>query len=282
MNKSETFNRRQFLRMMSGSLAGLFTASIIPSVHHELVINKVQESSRTKPDDPVSTWTPTPGPQASLPAISQEEIQFLATHELIRGDTSRKVVMMSYDDVMDNVRLTHLLDVYQEYSVKTTFFIIGKDLDTCKETLPRIISDGHDLGCHGWSHDAPLTSLSDKDLDLQFGQYLYKIHEYLPDYRVHYFRAPFGARNQRVRDIGASWGMRHVLWSLESGGQDKQTYHNVIDRVTPGEIVLSHETRYFDVNDADVIVRELVRKGYSLENMTTGMAKQDQWNGPQG
>jgi peptidoglycan/xylan/chitin deacetylase (PgdA/CDA1 family) len=278
MNKSETINRRQFLRLMSGSLAGAFTASIIPSVNHGLVINKVQESSRSKLAAPISTWTPTPGPQASLPGIPKEEIQFLATHELIRGDSSRNVILMSYDDVMDNVRLTHLLDVYQEYSVKTTFFIIGKDLDSCKETLPRIIADGHDLGCHGWSHDSPMTSLSNEDLDLQFGQYLYKLHTYLPDYRVRYFRAPFGDRNQRVRDVAASWGMRHVLWSLESGGQDTSTYHNVIDRVTPGAIVLSHETRYFDINDADVIVRELIRREYSIENMTTGMAKIDQWN----
>ncbi len=119
--------------------------------------------------------------------------------------------------------------------------------------------------------------MSDQGIHSQFQSFLQKTAEILPEYRVRYFRAPYGERNQRVRDIAAQWGLQHVLWSLESGGQDTTTYHNVVDRLQPGEIILSHETRFFDVNDADVIVRELIRKGYSLENLSTGMSPIDRW-----
>ncbi|MBA4420214.1 MAG: hypothetical protein C0391_03615 [Anaerolinea sp.] len=226
--------------------------------------------------------TPTVVP-APRPVIPEDEQRFLASHELIEGDTTRKVVMMTYDDILDDERLAHLLDVYREYSLKCSFFFIGIDLESCRATLPRLIAEGHDLGCHGWIHDSAYTSLTDQNIHEQFGKFFTKVAEILPGYRVRYFRAPYGDRNHRIRDLAAGWGMQHVLWSLESGGSYENegsplvTTHNVIDRVKNGSIVLSHANRRFDVSEADVIVRELVRKGYSLENLTTGMHPNDKW-----
>lgn len=277
MNKSEQMNRRQFLNNLSRTFLCASTAVIIPSLQSKGIWKFVQDSSRSSLTETDTMWTPTPIPSAEYPGLSTDEIKFIADHELIHGDTTRKVAMITYDDARTNDRLNHLMDVYRENGVKMTVFIIGTDMDTCKEALPRLIAEGHDLGCHGWTHDSPMTSLRDQDLDAQFGKFQYKLETIIPGYRIRFFRAPFGDRNQRVRDVAARWGMQHVLWSLESGGQDKQTYHNVIDRLQPGEIILSHETRYFDVNDADVIVRELIRKGYSLENLRTGMASSDRW-----
>jgi hypothetical protein len=73
--------------------------------------------------------------------------------------------------------------------------------------------------------------------------------------------------------------MQHVLWSLESGGMDKLTVHNVVDRIQNGSIVLSHASRQFDVSEADVIVKELIRKGYNLETISSGMDPADKWVG---
>ena len=278
MKFNQHLNRRQFIRSAGQSLLGAAAAFILPSLHVRGIPVDVQDSSPGRNISTNPLPTPTPLPLASPPVTTPAEIEFLANHELIRGDTNRKTAMLTYDDARSNEGLSHLLDVFRENGVKTTIFIIGKDLESCKETLPRIIQEGHDLGCHGWSHDSPMTSLSDAALDLQFGQYLHKVNEIVPGYRMRFFRAPFGDRNPRVRIAAARWGLQHVLWSLESGGQDKQTYHNVVDRIQPGEIVLSHETRYFDVNDADVIVRELIRKGYTLESLSMGMSPADRWN----
>jgi peptidoglycan-N-acetylglucosamine deacetylase len=258
-------------------MLGAVTAVIIPSLNNRGIPYPVQDSSPSFPSPRKDVWTPTPPPSLPQPSIPADEQAFLAGHDLIHGDTARNVVMITYDDAKDSARVNHILDVYREYGMHTTFFIIGTDLDACKESLPRIIAEGHDLGCHGWDHLSPMTSLADNAINHQFGEYLYKVNQYLPDYQVKFFRAPFGDRNDRVRALAAGWGMQHVLWSLESGGEDKSTYHNVVDRVQPGDIVLSHAFRYFDVNDAEVIVRELIRKGYNLESLSTGTAPADQW-----
>lgn len=254
---------------------GAAALGMLPSYHQESQLLLVQDSSPERSLQ-INGEQNSPNP-AILPVdISQAEIDFLASHELIRGDSSRQVAMLTYDDARNIERIRHLLDVYRENGAKMTLFIIGTDLDSCKEILPELVAQGHELACHGWTHET-LTSMSDQGIHSQFQSFLQKTAEILPEYRVRYFRAPYGERNQRVRDIAAQWGLQHVLWSLESGGQDTTTYHNVVDRLQPGEIILSHETRFFDVNDADVIVRELIRKGYNLENLSTGISPTDRW-----
>jgi len=262
----EILSRREFFQLLAG--AGLAAGTSL------LVHRGAQAASPTT--DLYANPTPTIEP-AAMPAIPMEEQAFLASHELKTGDTSRPVILMSYDDILDPMRLSHLLDVYLEHSVHCTFFFIGVDLATSADVLPRLIAEGHDLGCHGWVHDSAFTTLSDDSIHLQFARFFTQVEKYLPGYKVRYFRAPYGDRNQHVRDLAAMWGMQHVLWSLESGGLDLLTEHYVVDRAGNGDIVLSHAHRPFDVSEADVIVRELVRKGFHLENLTDGMSPADRW-----
>lgn len=268
---NNTISRRRFMNILGASMASFsFGMAIHPLEGTDPSLSLMQDLSRINADEGLF-------PAPMLPGISPAEVEFLASHELIYGDTNRKVVIMSYDDVLDNERLSHLLDVYLEHGVKCSFFIIGIDLENCKETLPRLVAEGHDLGCHGWIHDSPFTSLTDQNIHDQLGKFVATVNVLLPGHRVRYFRAPYGDRNQRVRDLAAAWGMQHILWSLESGGLDKTTVHYVVDRVQNGSIVLSHAHRPFDVSEADVIVKELLRKDYNLETITTGMDPKDRW-----
>lgn len=259
-------------------LSAGFAATIIPSMGNAISSQLMQEARLTGQSEGAVKWTPTPAPTLPAPQISAAEMSFLAAHEIKAGSTANNSILMTYDDILDDERLNHLLDVYREHGVKTSFFIIGIDLQNCSKSLPRILEEGHDIGCHGWVHDAPLTQLSDAAIAEQFGRFFYQMDLILPGYRVRYFRAPFGDRNQRVRDIGAAYGLQHVMWTLESGGLERSTYQNVINRVKPGDIVLSHAHRYYDVTDADSIVRELVRRGYNLQSVTSGMAEADRWS----
>jgi peptidoglycan-N-acetylglucosamine deacetylase len=267
---NNTINRRKFIKLISGSLATLSIGAAIAPVNGLYPSSRaVQVADRTNPANSIS-------PNVLQPHLTAAQIDFLAAHELKTGDLTRKVAMMTYDDVFHNDKLSHLLDVYLEHGIKCTFFIIGVNLEDCKATLPRVINEGHELGCHGWIHN-PFTSLSDVSINGQFNAFFTKVEEIIPGYRVKYFRAPYGDRDMRVRKLAATWGMQHVLWSLESGGLDKNTVHNVVDRMQNGSIVLSHASRQYDVSEADVIVKELTRKGFNMETISSGMDPVDKW-----
>lgn len=46
-----------------------------------------------------------------------------------------------------------LLDIIAEYGVRGTFFILGPVAQQYPDLIRRIADEGHELGCHGWSHD---------------------------------------------------------------------------------------------------------------------------------
>jgi polysaccharide deacetylase family protein (PEP-CTERM system associated) len=46
-----------------------------------------------------------------------------------------------------------LLDVMAEFEVRGTFFILGPVARDYPNLIRRITNEGHELGCHGWSHD---------------------------------------------------------------------------------------------------------------------------------
>lgn len=46
-----------------------------------------------------------------------------------------------------------LLDILAEHGVRATFFLLGPVVQRHPELARRIAAAGHDLGCHGWSHE---------------------------------------------------------------------------------------------------------------------------------
>jgi polysaccharide deacetylase family protein (PEP-CTERM system associated) len=49
--------------------------------------------------------------------------------------------------------LNRLLDVMGEQGAKGTFFILGPLVQSHPHEMRRIADEGHEIGCHGWSHD---------------------------------------------------------------------------------------------------------------------------------
>lgn len=46
-----------------------------------------------------------------------------------------------------------LLDVLDEFGVSATFFLLGPLVEEHPNLVRRIAERGHEIGCHGWSHD---------------------------------------------------------------------------------------------------------------------------------
>jgi peptidoglycan-N-acetylglucosamine deacetylase len=50
------------------------------------------------------------------------------------------------------VGLPKLLDLFEKEGVKATFFVTGKMAEQYPDMVRRILKDGHELGCHGYTH----------------------------------------------------------------------------------------------------------------------------------
>lgn len=218
---------------------------------------------------PTETATVMPTPEQQI--ISQEEVEFLASHELNTGDRSRKVVMMTYDDGGDPASIERIMNAVEIYDGKVTFFVTGEWLEKNPDVAREIVARGHLLECHGWDH-SEMTALSDAEVRKQIADFLAVSEEILPGYEVKYIRFPFGSRNDRVRKLAAEAGLQSVMWSGESGGVVPDTYSHVVDRVYPGQIVLSHSTRPYDITLVEKIMKTLAEQGYKFETVDEGKA----------
>jgi peptidoglycan/xylan/chitin deacetylase (PgdA/CDA1 family) len=210
---------------------------------------------------------------------------FLPAHEVRRGDVSRRVILMTYDDFTveaadyGKANFEKILSAYRDLKCKTTFFLPGGYDSTdsvykIAPTIERIVSEGHALGCHGLIHQ-PLTTFPDWEIWRQVAIWIDTMKIIIPGYTARWFRAPYGDVNDRVRSIFAEFGMQSVLWSVESNGIVPETLSKVVDVVKPGDIVLSHSARPYDASLARPILEKLLEKNFSVESLDTGLAPGD-------
>lgn len=60
-------------------------------------------------------------------------------------------VYLTFDDG-PSIYTDEILDILDRYDIKATFFVVGKESDSAKEALSRIVEEGHTLGMHSYSH----------------------------------------------------------------------------------------------------------------------------------
>lgn len=65
--------------------------------------------------------------------------------------TAAHRVYLTFDDG-PSIYTQDILDILDSYNVKATFFVVGKETDSAKEAMRRIVEDGHTLGMHSYSH----------------------------------------------------------------------------------------------------------------------------------
>lgn len=60
-------------------------------------------------------------------------------------------VYLTFDDG-PSIYTQDILDILDEYGVKATFFILGKENDSAREAMKRIAEEGHTLAMHSYTH----------------------------------------------------------------------------------------------------------------------------------
>ena len=233
-------------------------------------------TSTPRPTSTPRAPTPTFSPDQLPDLVNQDEMDFLANHEVREGDTSRPVVMMTYDDNAKYAQVRVILDAYNKHDVKATFFFIGEKIPLSAKAVRAIVDEGHLLGCHGYTH-LDLQVLNDDQVNRQFERMFEATHEVVPGYRLRFIRFPYGngQNDPRLLKIAASWGLQHVYWTTGSGGLDRNTHDTVLRNASNGAIVLSHMYRMYDIEQAEDIIVSLLDKGFSIETVETGRKSED-------
>lgn len=154
-----------------------------------------------------------------------------------------RTMVLTFDDGPDPRYTPSILKTLREYDVPAMFFVCGKTAAAAKHLLAEMADDGHVVGNHTWTHPL-LTELRRPRIRSEIERTCDVIEDAYGA-RPQWFRAPYGAWNRSVFQIGADLGMEPVAWTVDSLDWTTPGTGAVVRRVehgaAPGVIVLSHD-----------------------------------------
>jgi peptidoglycan/xylan/chitin deacetylase (PgdA/CDA1 family) len=180
-----------------------------------------------------------------------------------------RTMVLTFDDGPDPRYTPDILDTLAEYDVRAMFFVCGEMVVDNKELLARMAEEGHIVGNHTWSHPL-LPRLKRRQIRSQMERTCDVIEEAYGE-RPLWFRAPYGAWNRAVFQLGAELGMEPLAWTVDSLDWTTPGIRTIVGRVengaAPGVVVLSHDAggdRTQSVRALRAYLPHLLDSGYHI------------------
>lgn len=192
--------------------------------------------------------------------------------------TTRPVVALTFDDGPHPEYTPKLLDILRHHGVRATFYVIGRNVETHPDIARRIVSEGHEIANHSWSHPS-LTSLSAARLRQEV-ESTSAIIEKVTGRRPTNIRPPYGAINERVRQILFNeHGLDVIMWSVDPLDWKRPgasvVAQRLVEGAAPGGILLAHDIHPGTIEAMPETITRLKAKGYGFATVSQLLALQD-------
>ena len=180
-------------------------------------------------------------------------------------DRDDGAVAISFDASWGGDKTMKLLDILDEYGVKTTFFLVDIWVKSYPELVKEIAARGHEIGNHSTTHPhmSQLTAAQiTEELATQAGHV-----EELTGTRPTLFRPPYGDYNDRLVLTARDQGYEVIQWSVDSQDWKNKGVQDVINRAQKaqsGDIVLFHNDAEFTVDALPSILSDYAARGLHI------------------
>lgn len=138
-----------------------------------------------------------------------------------------------------------MLEIFDSYGVKTTFFIGGQWAEKEPEMLEKIYSKGHEIASHGYLHKEHEYLSYDQNYDEIKANH--GIIKSLIGVDMNLFAPPSGSFNKSTIKASNDLGYKTIMWSKDTIDWRDQDTNLIFTRATNGvkggELVLMHPTK---------------------------------------
>lgn len=185
-------------------------------------------------------------------------------------DPEKPMVAITFDDGPSGKYGPQILDVLENNGARASFFVLGELIEGNSANLKRAVDMGCEIGNHSYDHPS-ISKLSAEEIKSQYSKTneLIKKATGNPAALV---RTPGGAVNKTIRAaVGApiiSWSLDTVDWKSRNTDAIVKI---VLDNVRDGDIILLHEIYKTTAEAVEIIVPELIKKGYQLVTVSEMM-----------
>jgi len=236
--------------------------------------------------------------------ISEEFYEKLPSTYVIRrfGATTKKKLVLTFDDGPDPEYTRQILDTLAFYKVPATFFVVGYQAENNIPLIKRIFNEGHEIGNHTFTHtDMSTVSAERAAIEMDATRLLI---ECITGHTTILFRAPFNADSEpgkfeELEPIALSRKKNYITvgesidpedWQIPINETRNDTifdrvvriYQNKINTGNPedtsiaGSIILLHDAggnRQNTVMATGKIIRYFRDQGYSFTTVADLLGK---------
>jgi peptidoglycan/xylan/chitin deacetylase (PgdA/CDA1 family) len=199
-----------------------------------------------------------------------------------QAKTPEKMVALTFDDGPNEPYTSQILDLLEQYDVKATFFVVGKNVELYPDTAKRIADEGHVLGNHTYKHNANHALIDDGGAEIKRAQVAIRT---VSGVEPHLYRPPHGKKSPWEAEYLKEQNLVEVTWSVQANEAHRELVfdkpvpeevaNDILKQVKPGKIILMHDgygTNHNDVKSdksltvkaLPLIIEELQSQGYSF------------------
>jgi peptidoglycan-N-acetylglucosamine deacetylase len=182
---------------------------------------------------------------------------------------TKKRIAITFDDG-PNAFTESVLDVLKQHDVKAAFFCIGKHIEQYPNTFKRIVSEGHIVGNHSYSH-APLFDFYRQERIQREIQTTDALIQKISGKKVQFFRPPYGVTNPSIRRALAVTQHKVIGWNIRSFDTVIKNEHKLLNRIkhriVPGGIILMHDTSHHTINVLEQLLLFLQENEYTVVSL---------------
>ena len=175
-------------------------------------------------------------------------------------------IAISFDAAWGGDKTEKILDILDEYGVKTTFFMVDIWTRRYPELVREIAARGHDIGNHSATH--PQMSRLSREKIRQELDVMADNAEKVAGVRPVLFRPPYGDYNNDVILTARAAGYEAVQWSVDSLDWKNKGVQPLIDRATKkvksGDIILFHNDSKYILDALPAILKSYREQGFTV------------------
>lgn len=190
------------------------------------------------------------------------------------GDTSQKVIYLTFDCGYENGNTEAILDALKKHSAPAAFFVVGNMVETAPEIVKRMAEEGHIVGNHTYHHP-DMSSITEE------GAFKKELEELETIYREaagrelpKYYRPPQGKYNvenlKQAQKLGYKtvlWSLAYVDWYTDDQPTAEEAYGKLLPRIHNGAIVLLHSTSKTNAEILDDLLTKWEGMGYRFASL---------------
>ncbi len=200
-------------------------------------------------------------PQSSFPVATSKT-------PIYKGSSNDKVSLM-VNVYWGTEYVVPMLDVFESYEIKTTFFLGGSWVEKNHEVAREIVAHGHEIGNHGYFHkDHKKIGRSGNRSEIEN---CHKIVKAILGVDMDLFAPPSGSFSVDTLDIAEEIGYNTIMWSLDTIDWRDKDVSLIVKRATEkavgGDMILMHPTKE-TLEALPIILEKLKDKGLGVSTVS--------------